>query len=66
MESAVGAGGIESVGRLSCCAWSAYAVTGDAGLSGAASGADSVGFLPTSCVHWSRVKCSRKWWQRLR
>ena len=66
IEDAVGMSGIESVGRSSCCVWSAYAGTRDAGLVGAVSGADSVRFLPASCVHWSRVKCSRQWWRRSR
>ena len=51
--------GIDSVGRSCCYACSACAGTRDAGLGGAASSVDSIIFLPTNCVYWSRVKWSR-------
>ena len=52
MDGAAGVGGIYFVGRSSCYACSTCAGIGDGSLGGAASGADSVRFLPANCVHW--------------
>ena len=56
---AAGAGGTNFVGSSSCYACLAYGGTKDAGLGGAARGAE----YPANCVHFSRVNHSRQWWR---
>ena len=57
-----GAGGTDSVGSSSCCAYLAYGGTGGAGLGGAPRGAE----YSNNCVHLSRMNHSRQWWGRSR